>query len=186
MKGFGQAGSGTPRERETVANDLDRAGVKRDNNRAAWAERTRHTRRKNRRDDACSRESDLRRNLDRGRRNVEAGWSQGWQPGIAQHDLQTLKGTKPQERLSNDRPVVCPLPKATKAQAVQPIGTDERGKKRTDKERVGQNKLSTLKRKKSERPGPSGQRTPEQSRPAAGDVKIHKGESPIDPSQQDR
>jgi hypothetical protein len=37
--------------------------------------------------------------------------------------------------------------KATKAQAVQPIGTDERGKKRTDEERVGQNKLSTLKRK---------------------------------------
>jgi hypothetical protein len=147
VKGFGQAGSGTPRERETVANDLDRAGVKRDNNRSAWAERTIYTRRKNRRDDACSRESDLRRNLDRGRRNVEAGWSQGWPPGIAQHDLQTLKGTKPQERLSNDRPVVCPLPKATKAQAVQPIGTDERGKKRTDKERVGQNKLSTLKRK---------------------------------------
>jgi hypothetical protein len=61
--GFGQAGSGTPRERETVANDLDRAGVKRDNNRAAWAERTNHTRRKNRRDNACSRKSDLRRNL---------------------------------------------------------------------------------------------------------------------------
>lgn len=109
VKGFGQAGSGTPRERETVANDLDRAGVNRDINRAAWAERTICTRRKNRRGNACSRKSDLRRNLDRGRRNVEAGWSQGWPPGIAQHDLQTLKGTKPQERLSNDRPVVCPL-----------------------------------------------------------------------------
>lgn len=75
VKGFGQAGSGTPRERETVANDLDRTGVNRDNNRAAWAERTRHTRRKNRRDGVYSRESDLRRNLERGRRNVEAGWS---------------------------------------------------------------------------------------------------------------
>jgi len=75
VKGFGQAGSGTPRERETVANDLDRTGVNRDNNRSAWAGRTTHTRRKNRRDDVCSRESDLRRNLGRGRRNVEAGWS---------------------------------------------------------------------------------------------------------------
>jgi len=63
VKGFGQAGSGTPRERETVANDLDRAGVNRDNNRAARAERTIHTRRKNRRDEACSGKSDLRRNL---------------------------------------------------------------------------------------------------------------------------
>jgi len=108
VKGFDQAGSGTPRERETVANDPDRAGVKRDNKRAAWAGRTMHTRRKNRRDGACSRESDLRRNLDCGGRNIEAGWSEGWLPRIAQHDLQTLKGTKPQERLSNDRPVVCP------------------------------------------------------------------------------
>jgi len=140
--GFGQAGSGTPRERETVANDLDRAGVKRDNNRAAWAERTMHTRRKNRRDEACSRKSDLRRNLDRGRRNVEAGWSQGWPPGIAQHDLQTLKGTKPQERLVERSACRVPAAKATKAQAVQPIGTDERGKKKTDEERVGQNKLA--------------------------------------------
>jgi hypothetical protein len=32
--------------------------------------------------------------------------------------------------------------KAGEAQAVQPIGTDERGKKKTDDERVGQNKLA--------------------------------------------
>jgi len=58
VKGFDQSGSGTPRERETVANDPDRAGVNRDNNRAAWAGRTMHTRRKNRKDDVCSRKSD--------------------------------------------------------------------------------------------------------------------------------
>jgi len=63
--GFGQTGSGTPRERETVANDPDRAGVNRDLNRSAWAGRTVDTRRKNRRDGAGPGESDLRRSLDR-------------------------------------------------------------------------------------------------------------------------
>jgi len=107
VKGFGQAGSGTPRGRETVANDPDRAGVNRDSNRAAWAVRTVDTRRKNRTGDICSRQSDLRRSLELSKCNVEAGWSEGWPPRIAQHDRQTLKGTKPQERLSKDRPVVC-------------------------------------------------------------------------------
>lgn len=131
--GFGQMGSGTPRERETVANDPDRTGVNRDTNRAAWAGRTVDTRRKNRRDGAGSRESDLRRNLE-GKRNVEAGWSEGWLPRIAQHDLQTLKGNKPQERRSNDRPVVCACCEiASEAQTVQPIGTDERGSGPTKK-----------------------------------------------------
>jgi len=134
VKGFDQAGSGTPRERETVANDPDRAGVNRDNKRAAWAERTTHTRRKNRRDGACSRESDLRRNLDRGRRNIEAGWSEGWLPRIAQHDLQTLKGTKTsREVVERSACRVCAVRKAGEAQAVQPIGTDERGNRRPTK-----------------------------------------------------
>lgn len=157
--GFGQAGSGTPRERETVANDLDRTGVKRDNNRAAWAERTIYTRRKNRRDNACSRKSDLRRNLDRGRRNVEAGWSQGWPPGIAQHDLQTLKGKKPQERLSNDRPVVCPLPRQRKHRRFNrsgPTNAVRRGPTKKGSVRIN----SHAEAEKSESPGPPGQRTP--------------------------
>jgi hypothetical protein len=59
----------------------------------ARAPRTANARRKNRKD-ANSSADDRPPAAPREESNVEAGWSEGWPPRMAQHDLQTLKGMK--------------------------------------------------------------------------------------------
>jgi hypothetical protein len=58
--------------------------------------------------------------------NVEAGWSEGWPPRMAQHDRQTLKGNKPQERQA--RGSICRGATSSES-AVQSIRPDERDAK---------------------------------------------------------
>jgi len=85
-------------------NHPHRAGVNREikSRRTAWAGRAVNTRRQNRRDETIRPRKWHRppAGRERGITNVEAGWSEGWPPRMTQHDLQTLKGTKPQERMS--------------------------------------------------------------------------------------
>lgn len=112
-------------------NHPHRAGVNRETltARSAWARRTVNTRRQNRRDAKVSRSQRHRPPAGREHSetpNVEAGWSEGWPPRMTQHDLQALKGTKPQERKSRiDLPHAWHC-RSRSAPAVQSILTDER------------------------------------------------------------
>jgi hypothetical protein len=88
-------GSGTPRERETAAHDpIESALAVLNESRGVDRERSTQggkTARTNFSPSSQNRPPAVARRVTR---NVEAGWSRGWLPGMAQRDLNTLKGNK--------------------------------------------------------------------------------------------